>query len=119
VDGNHPITICDVPNIMDDMQVVKCSYSRSTKVCAKNASAYLCLTNPGNGNDRIVVIARSRSGRWVMKWEPIRNLERFRCKNLPSDHPRYADDRLWTFDPDDTAIVMALSKFRITGSLDG
>jgi hypothetical protein len=104
---------------MPDMRVVKCNYLEPTKIASAGSVAYLSLTNPGGGNDRIVVLVRSRSGRLVRKWESIKRLGNFRAKTIPPEHPRYGDERLWTYNPEETAITMALSKFTAKGSIDG
>lgn len=104
---------------MSDIRVVQCNYSNPTKIASRGSVAYLCLTGPGNGNERIVVLVRSRSGRWIRNWESIRNLERFRCKTIPPEHPRYGDERLWTHEPEATSVMLATSKLFLTGSMDG
>lgn len=78
-----------------DKRVVQCNYARATVAIPKGARAYLVLPNPGGGADRVEVLARSRGGRWVRKWESIRNLTGFRIKTIPPEHPMYGDDRLY------------------------
>lgn len=82
-----------------DRVVMACNYSVPTQIAAAGAKAYVCLTNPGSGHDRVVVLVRSRSGRWVRKWEKTGRLHNFRPKTLPPEHPFYADERIMTFDP--------------------
>lgn len=86
-----------------DRHVVQCNYAQATKVAARGARAYVVLTNPGSGHDRIQVFARSRGGRWVLKWEPIRYLVNFREKTIPPEHPLYFDEQLWEWEPGETA----------------
>lgn len=78
-----------------DRHVVQCNYASGTSPVAARARAYLVRANPGGGNDRIVVLARSRGGRWVERWEDIRRLENFRRKTLPPEHPMHGDARIW------------------------
>lgn len=76
---------------MPDLRVIACNYLRPTRACAGGAKAYVLLTNPGNGGDRLCVLARSRNGRWIEKWEDTRRLGRFRLVTIPPEHPRRAD----------------------------
>lgn len=73
----------------EDRQVVQCNYAEATGIAANGARAYVAQLNPGNANDRIVVLVRSRSGRWVEKWENRARLTDFRVKTLPPEHPLY------------------------------
>lgn len=87
----------------DDRLVVQCNYAEPVSVAAKGARAYLVRPNPGGGNDRIVILVRSRGGRWVEKWEDIRRLAGFRVKKLPPQHPLFGDERIWDYDAPDMA----------------
>lgn len=73
---------------MADKRVVACN-STGTRIFSPGALAYVVRDNPGNGNDRIVVLGRSRSGRWVEKYEPRSRLCNFRFKTIPLAHPLY------------------------------
>lgn len=81
-----------------DRQVVQCNYTTAVSAVAAGARAYLVRPNPGGGDDRIVILVRSRGGRWIEKWENIRRLGNFRCKTLPPEHPLYSDERIWDYD---------------------
>lgn len=83
-----------------DRHVVQCNYATSASAVAAGARAYLVRPNPGGGDDRIVVLARSRGGRWIEKWEDIRHLADFRVKTLPPEHPLYGDERIWDHEPE-------------------
>lgn len=74
---------------MTDIHVIQCNYVVGTKVCSVGARAYVWLTNPGGGSDRIQVLARSRGGRFVERWEDVRHLRDFRLKTMPPEHPLY------------------------------
>ncbi len=88
-----------------DRRVIQCNLTTSQKTAAKGARAYAISTNPGGGADRIVILLRSRSGRWIEKWQDIRTLANFRVKTLPIGHPLYSHSRIGAgvFDPDATA----------------
>ncbi len=73
----------------EDRQVVQCNYAEGTGVAASGARAYVAQLNLGNANDRVVVLVRSRGGRWVEKWENTARLTNFRVKTLPPEHPLY------------------------------
>lgn len=75
------------PGRSRDRRVVQCNYAESTNVAARGARAYVVRLNPGFGNDRIVVLVRSRGGHWVEKWESRERLTAFRVKTLPPEHP--------------------------------
>jgi hypothetical protein len=78
-----------------DRQVIACNYVVSVSAVAAGARAYVIPQLGGNLPGRVRVLARSRGGRWIEKWEDIRRLGHFRLKTLPPEHPRYADDRIW------------------------
>lgn len=90
---------------MTDRLVIQCNYTEGTNIASPGARAYLAMINPGNGNDRITVLVRSRGSRWVRKWENTARLADFRVKVLPPEHPLYGsedlfpqlgfDDRVW------------------------
>lgn len=82
-----------------DRCVVQCNYVTPTGQVAAGARAYLVRPNPGGGDDRIVVLVRSRGGRWIEKWESIRRLGYFRVKTLPPEHSMYGDERLYDYEP--------------------
>ena len=80
-------------NAAQDRRVIACNHSGRPSIRA-GALCYLMLTKPGNGHDRIKILARSRSGRWIAKWEDMKRLSCFRFKTLPPEHPLYADERI-------------------------
>lgn len=101
-------------------RVVQCNYAVPVSVAAAGARAYLVQPNPGSGNDRIMILARSRGGRWIEKWENIRRLENFRCKMLPPEHPLYGhkriwDERIWDDDAEAMASRLASASIRLAG----
>jgi hypothetical protein len=72
-----------------DRHVMACNFAEAISECRKGALCYVLYSNPGGGYDRVFVLARSRGGRWIEKWEPIYRLTNFRVKTLPPEHPRY------------------------------
>jgi hypothetical protein len=74
---------------LPDRKVIQCNYAEGTGVAAPGARAYVVRGNPGNANDRFVVLVRSRGGRWVENWETADRLTDFRIKTLPAEHPLY------------------------------
>jgi len=79
----------------EDRRVIACNYIEGTNVAALGAKAYVIPQLGGNLPERVRILARSRGGRWVEKWESVRRLSHFRIVTLPPEHPRYADARLW------------------------
>lgn len=98
-----------------DRRVVQCNYAEPVSAAAAGTRAYLVQPNPGGGDDRIVVLVRSRGGRWVEKWENIRRLRDFRVKTLPPGHPRYGDERIWDHDAEVMASRLAAARGRLAG----
>lgn len=76
---------------LPDLRVIACNLRDPTSTAGKGALAYVLRTNPGGGHDRIVILVRSRSGRWVEKREAMSRLCNFRLKTLPPDSPRFWD----------------------------
>lgn len=99
---------------LPDRRVVQCNYATAVSAVAAGARAYLVRPNPGGGNDRIVILVRSRGGRWIQKWEDIRRLKNFRPKTLPPEHPLYGDERIW--DNEAEAMVSRLTAVIQSGS---
>lgn len=79
---------------MLDRRVIACNHLTGTSAIPTGALCYVSLLNPGGGNDRICILARSRSGRWIRKWEAANRLGNFRLKTLPPEHPLYREERI-------------------------
>lgn len=75
---------------MDEIKAVACNYRYSTRICPQSAKAFVLNTNPGNGSDHIRIVARSRGGRWVVKYEDSRYLENFRIVTLVACRAPYS-----------------------------
>jgi hypothetical protein len=80
---------------LPDHKVIQCNYRVGTSDCASGARAY--LTHDGDC-ERAKILARSRSGRWILHWEAIKRLHNFRLKTLCSDDPLYAKKKLIALD---------------------
>lgn len=77
-----------------DRHVIACNYVGDVASISNGSKAYVTLLNTGSGHLRVMVIIRTRSGRWVHKWESIKRLDNFRVKTLPKEHFFYADERI-------------------------
>lgn len=73
----------------DDLRVTVCNYAVAINSVPQSAKAYVLLHNPGGGGDRLYILVKSRSGRWIEKWEDRRRLTNFREKTVPPQHPLY------------------------------
>jgi hypothetical protein len=76
--------------------LIACNYAEATNVAAKGALAFVITGRGGNLPENVKILVRSRSGRWVEKWERVAKLGNFRLKTIPPEHPRYHDERLWS-----------------------
>lgn len=95
----------------EDRRVLQCNYTETTNIAPQGARAYLVSTNRGNGNDRVEILVRSHSGRWVEKYERIDRLENWRVKTLPPRHPLYSHERLWDYQsPFDQEVLVSLNR---------
>lgn len=77
-----------------DRTVIQCNYTDGTNVASSGARAYVIGDDNGGGYERWRLLVRSRSGRWVEKWENAKRLNDFRLKTLPPEHPLYGDERI-------------------------
>jgi hypothetical protein len=82
-------------------RVLVCNYREGTSIAAPGARAYFSLGLPGLP-DRAYLLVRSRSGRWVQKWENVKRLCNFRFTQMQPEHPMYADTRIADYLTDDT-----------------
>lgn len=77
------------PTQLDDKKAVVCNYAVATKTSSLGSLAYLINENPGWGGERVQILARSRGGRWIEKWEAAWRLHNFRFKTIPPQKPVY------------------------------
>jgi hypothetical protein len=74
---------------MMDLHRIACNYRVGRNTASEGSLAYVILPNRGGGSDRIEILSRSRSGRWIRKYEAIWRLTNFRVKTIPPEHPLY------------------------------
>jgi hypothetical protein len=70
-----------------DIWVVQCNFPVGTVECSPGARAY--VLDADIVGRRVRLLARSRSGRWIDKWENLRRLTDFRFKTIPPEHTLY------------------------------
>ena len=73
-----------------DRRVIACNYAEGISPVSAGSLCYVLDANRGGGGDRVRLLARSRGGRWIEKWETRKRLTNFRMKTVPPEHPRYA-----------------------------
>jgi hypothetical protein len=95
---------------LPDKKAVACNYAIATNVCGLGSLVYLINENPGWGGERVQVLARSRGGRWIRKWEAAWRLHNFRFKNLPPENPIY--ERIFDFSHWDNARLRSFNQQR-------
>lgn len=84
-----PDAVVEVCAMSSDLRVIACNYKESISAVRKGALCYMLNSNPGNGGERVNLLIRSRSGRWIEKWENVKRLGQFRMKTVPPEHPQY------------------------------
>lgn len=78
----------------EDLYAIACNYLEGTNVASEGAKAYVCLHYlGGNLPERVTIVARSRGGRWVEKWENTRRLGDYRVVTIPPEHPMRTVER--------------------------
>lgn len=100
-DGHSFVSVRAYRSRPYDRRVVACNVTDDSSAISAGSKAYVVLSNPGGGHDRLKILARSRGGRWIEKWESIHRLTDFRAVTLPPEHPRY-DSAPWGYDNADT-----------------
>lgn len=77
-----------------DLYAVACNYLEATNVASEGTKAFVCFHYlGGNLPERIKVVARSRGGRWIEKWENTRRLGNYRIVTIPPEHPMRSVER--------------------------
>ena len=71
----------------DDIRVMVCNRRTDGPSVSGGAKCYVFHGWWGGGLERLQILAKSRGGRWISKWEGLRNLENFRTATLPPEHP--------------------------------
>lgn len=73
-----------------DIYAVQCNFREGTKVCPAGGRAYVI----GVHDDAVWLLARSRGGRWVKKWERFRRVHNFRKKTITPKDPMHERMRM-------------------------
>ncbi len=94
---------------LPDRRVVQCNHAGDRRA-VPGARAYLARPNPGGFHDRIVILLRTRRGRWIETWEDIRRLSDFRAVTLPPGHPRYDDERIYDYEAETMAATLETAR---------
>ncbi len=76
-----------VDAVSDDIRVMVCNRRTGGPSVSQGAKCYVFNGWWGGGLERVQILAKSRGGRWVSKWEGLRNLGNFRMATLPPEHP--------------------------------
>jgi hypothetical protein len=93
-----------------DKKAIVCNYAVATRACSLGARCYLINENPGWGGERVQILARSRGGIWIKRWEAAWRLHNFRFKTVPPGNPVYA--RVIDFSEWDESLLAAFNKRR-------
>lgn len=95
--------------------VIACNYNEATQAVQYGCLAFLAVHGEDwyekGGHDRLRLRARSRSGRPIIRWEPIGRLKRFRLYKLFPDDRAYTDDRIFSQDEETVR--------RLAGAIEG
>jgi hypothetical protein len=70
-----------------------CNYRDASLVARRGAQAWVLNPDYDRGSDRILILVRSRSGRWIEKWEFMKGLTNFRLKTVVPEDPLSC--RMW------------------------
>jgi hypothetical protein len=72
---------------MEEIKIVACNYAVPVKASSKGTLCFVLRANNGNANESVVILCRSRGGRWIERWERIDRLTNFRFKTVVSADP--------------------------------
>lgn len=82
-------------NLEPDKIAIACNFAVPISECPLGGLAYVIDLNPGSGGASVRLYARTRSGRWIDKWERRHRLCNFRVKTIPAANARLYTS-LWT-----------------------
>jgi hypothetical protein len=74
---------------MTEFKTIVCNYAVARPATSKGAKAYLIGGWSDGAWERLRVLARSRSGRWIEIWEDYRHLTNFRLTMVVPESPDY------------------------------
>jgi hypothetical protein len=85
---------------LSDKRIIACNLLETVSTASVGA---LCYVRATTGTEaRVELLIRSRSGRWISKWESLKRVGNFRFNTLAPDHPRYDDERLMAYASEDS-----------------
>jgi hypothetical protein len=99
---------------MTDKRVIACNYTVGTSSVPTGSKAYVVYPNLSNVAERVCVYVRSRSGRWIEKWENLDRLDGFRLKTVPPESPQYDGCRTHNYDDRTVEALRACKTHRST-----
>jgi hypothetical protein len=73
-----------------ELSVMACNYLEPVSASVAGARAYVIGLNFGNGCERVHILARSRSGRWIERWESLRRVGNFRLHSACVNNRQHA-----------------------------
>jgi hypothetical protein len=94
--------------VLPDKRAVVCNSAVPTSECSVGTLAFVLQSA---GSWRIRLFFRSRSGRWITKWEDIRRFGNFRFKTIPDGHPAYYHLNIYPTDSTDDHILENFAPF--------
>jgi len=74
----------------ESISVIVCNYEESISSVSKGARCYVWDANASHGGERVHLLVRSRSGRWIRKWENRNRIGNFRLLKLQPENPVYS-----------------------------
>ncbi len=77
-----------------ERKVIACNLLVDTKAASMGAAAYIVDAAYGNACNSVLLVIRTRTGRWVEKWERTWRVGCFRLKTLAPEDPRFKDERI-------------------------
>ena len=89
---------------------IVCNYAEASSHCSKGSLCY--VTGFRLDSRRVQLLARSRSSRWICKWDKVTAVTNFRLKTLPTEHPLHSDMRLpyWNWEVGDLAALIRMAE---------
>ena len=74
----------------DDRLAVVCNLIDGGSYCRDGSLCYVTQVN----DDRVQVVVRSRSGRWIQRWTSIKNIRNARTKTITPKNQFYCGYRI-------------------------
>jgi hypothetical protein len=71
------------------VKALRTVFSSDTNACWQGSTAWILALTPAHNGERVKVLVRSRSGRYVEIWCHRNRLGAFEIAEVGSDHPLY------------------------------